>query len=159
MAKIDPATVPVKSGSIYPPPYDVQMAGRSSLRLGQAGGLTQFGVNLVTLAPGARSSLRHWHAEEDEFVYVIAGALVMITDDGETAMAPGDCAAFPAGRADGHCFENRGGAPSRFLVVGGRAPVEVVTYADVDLKVTLAGGEARFTRRDGSPYAPDEGSA
>ncbi|WP_424989891.1 cupin domain-containing protein [Fluviibacterium sp. S390] len=152
MPKIDPATVPLKTRSIYPAPYAAQMAGRKSLRLGQAGGLTQFGVNLVILKPGARSSLRHWHLNEDEFVMVLEGDLTLIDDDGETAMAPGDCAAFPAGDANGHCFVNRSEAEGRFLVVGSKAPHEVATYSDIDLKVTMAEGAATFTRKDGSPY-------
>jgi uncharacterized cupin superfamily protein len=150
--KIDLAKVPVKSGSIYPAPYAAMMAGRSSLRLGEAGGLTQFGVNLVMLAPGAMSSLRHWHLNEDEFVMVTQGECVMVTDAGETLMRVGDCAAFPANTPDGHHFINRSTAPAQFLVVGSRAPIEVATYSDVDLKVTMQGGKADFTHKDGSPY-------
>lgn len=156
MPKIDPDAVPVKSGSIYPAPYAAQMAGRSSLRLGQAGGLTQFGVNLVILAPGARSSLRHWHLNEDEFVMVLEGQLILHDDSGETPMAPGDCAAFPAGDANGHCLINRSGSEARFLVVGSKAPLEIATYSDVDMKAKLEGGSALFTRRDGSPL-PETG--
>lgn len=152
MPKIDLDAVPVKTGSIYPAPYAAQMAGRSSLRLGQAGGLTQFGVNLVTLEPGARSSLRHWHAHEDEFVMVTEGTLTLLDEAGETEMRPGDCAAFPAGEANGHCLINRGSVPGRFLVVGSKAPREVATYSDVDLVVTIENGAAAFTRRDGAPY-------
>jgi uncharacterized cupin superfamily protein len=153
MPKIDLDTVPKKTGSIYPEPYSGQMVGRSSLRLGQAGGLTQFGANLVTLEPGARSSLRHWHLNEDEFVMVTEeGALVLVEDAGETEMGPGDCAAFPAGQPDGHCFINRSGAVARFLVVGSKVPREVGTYSDIDLKVTIDGGTATFTRKDGTPY-------
>ena len=152
MPKIDLAKVPVKTGSIYPEPYATQMQGRSSLRLGQAGGLTQFGANLVILAPGARSSLRHWHRHEDEFVMVTQGECVLIEDAGETVMRPGDCAAFPAGAADGHCLVNRSGTEARFLVVGTKAPSEVATYSDVDLRVEMEGGTARFTYKDGTPW-------
>ena len=152
MPKIDLAKVPVKTGSIYPEPYAAQMQGRSSLRLGQAGGLTQFGVNLVILAPGARSSLRHWHRNEDEFVMVTEGECVLVQDAGETLMLPGDCAAFPAGDPDGHCFINRSGAEARFLVVGTKAPSEVATYSDVDMVVAMEGGSARFTYKDGTPW-------
>ncbi|HMO71872.1 MAG TPA: cupin domain-containing protein, partial [Paracoccaceae bacterium] len=112
MPVIDPAKVPVRTGSIYPAPYAAMMAGRSSLRLGDAAGLTQFGVNLVTLEPGALSSLRHWHLHEDEFVMVTDGECTLIDDDGEHVMRPGDCAAFPAGDANGHHFVNRTGAPA-----------------------------------------------
>lgn len=158
MPKLDLARVPVKTGSIYPAPYAAMMAGRSSLRLGEAGGLTQFGVNLVTLEPGALSSLRHWHMAEDEFVMVTEGECVMVTDAGEEVMRAGDCAAFPAGVADGHHFINRSGAAARFLVVGSKAAREVATYSDVDLVVTVEGKSATFTRKDGSPYVPSEGA-
>jgi len=157
--KIDLATAPVKTGSIYPAPYDREVVGRSSLRLGQAGGLSQFGVNLVTLEPGAKSSMRHWHSDEDEFVMVTEGELVLVEDAGETVMHPGDCAAFPAGNPDGHCLVNRTAAVARFLIVGTRAPRDVATYSDVDLMVTRQGGEARFTRKDGSSYHPPEDAA
>ncbi|MCA3451153.1 MAG: cupin domain-containing protein [Rhodobacter sp.] len=157
MPKIDLATVPVKTGSIYPESYAAQMRGRSSLRLGQAGGLTQFGANLVILAPGARSSLRHWHRHEDEFVMVTQGECVLVQDAGETVMRAGDCAAFPAGDPDGHCLVNRSKAESRFLVVGTRAPSEVATYSDVDMMVVVEGGDARFTYKDGTPWAGPRG--
>lgn len=153
MARLDLTRVPVKTGSIYPEPYASMMRGRSSLRLGEAGGLTQFGVNLVTLDPGAVSSLRHWHLAEDEFVMVTEGTCTLITDAGETEMAPGDCAAFPANTPDGHQFVNRTDRPARFLVVGSKATREVATYSDVDLKVTIEGGKATFTYRDGTPFA------
>lgn len=153
MPRLDLTQVPVKTGSIYPEPYAAMMKGRSSLRLGDAGGLTQFGVNLVTLEPGALSSLRHWHLAEDEFVMVTAGECVMVQDDGETVMRPGDCAAFPAGSTDGHHFINRSDRPAQFLVVGTKAPREVATYSDVDLRVELEGGKARFTYRDGTEWA------
>ena len=152
MPKLDLTKVPVKSGSIYPEPYAAMMQGRSSLRLGDAGGLTQFGVNLVTQHPGALSSLRHWHLHEDEFVMVTAGRCTLITDAGETEMGPGDCAAFPAGRPDGHHFVNRSAEMAQFLVVGTKAPQEVATYSDVDLRVEMAAGRARFTYKDGSDW-------
>ena len=156
MPKLDLSKAPVRTGSIYPAPYAAMMAGRSSLRLGDLGGLTQFGVNLVTLAPGARSSLRHWHTHEDEFVMVTEGRLLLIDDEGEHAMTAGDCAAFPAGQANGHCFENRTETEARFLVIGTRAPREVATYSDVDLRVTIEPGGAVFTRKDGRPYEQEE---
>lgn len=152
MPVIDPAKVPVKTSSIYPEPYAGMMKGRSSLRLGDAGGLTQFGVNLVMLEPGALSSLRHWHLKEDEFVMVTEGECTLVQDAGETVMRPGDCAAFPAGSPDGHHFINRTNQPARFLVVGTRSPSEVATYSDVDLRVEIDGGKARFTYRDGTDW-------
>jgi uncharacterized cupin superfamily protein len=152
MPKLDLATVPLKTGSIYPEPYASMMAGRTSLRLGQAGGLTQFGVNIVILQPGATSSLRHWHRNEDEFVMILEGECVMHQDAGETLMRPGDCAAFAAGDTDGHCFENRTDREARFLVVGTKAPAEVATYSDVDMVVHVEGAAARFTYKDGTPW-------
>lgn len=157
MGVIDLSKAPVKTGSIYPQPYAARMRGRSSIRLGEAGGLTQFGANLVILAPGALSSLRHWHAHEDEFVMIVAGELVLVQDEGETVMRPGDCAAFPAGEPNGHHLVNHSDTEARFLVVGTRAPREVATYSDVDLMIEIEDGQARFTRKDGSPYvAPEE---
>jgi uncharacterized cupin superfamily protein len=152
MPIIDTATCPVKTGSIYPAPYDAMMAGRSSLRLGQAGGLTQFGANLVMLAPGALSSLRHWHEREDEFVMVTEGECTLIDDTGAHVMRPGDCAAFPAGDQNGHHFVNRTDAPAAFLVVGSRMDPERATYSDVDLVVDKCDGTLTFTRKDGTTY-------
>ena len=152
MPVIDPTKVPVKTGSIYPEPYASMMAGRSSLRLGDAGGLTQFGANLVILEPGALSSLRHWHQHEDEFVMVTEGECTLVQDGGETVMRPGDCAAFPAGSTDGHHFINRSDSVARFLVVGSKAPREVATYSDVDLRVEIEAGKARFTYKDGTDF-------
>lgn len=156
MGVIDKSRVPVKTGSIYPEPYASQMAGRSSLRLGDAGGLTQFGVNEVILAPGAVSSLRHWHHREDEFVMVLQGECTLVQDEGETVLRPGDCAAFPAGVANGHHLINRTDREARFLVVGSRMNPERVTYSDVDLELELKDGQATFTHRDGTPLQGEE---
>ena len=155
MPVIDKTTVPVKTGSIYPAPYAAMMAGRSSLRLGDAGGLTQFGVNEVILAPGARSSLRHWHHREDEFVMILQGECTLVQDEGEYTMRPGDCAAFPAGNTNGHCFINKTAAEARFLVIGSRMNPEKATYSDVDLEVEMKDGKATFTLKDGTPYLGD----
>ncbi len=156
MPKIDKDAAPLRTGSIYPPPWDAQMAGRTSLRLGDAGGLTQFGVNLVRLAPGAVSSLRHWHLKEDEFVWVTEGVLHLVEDEGATEMHPGDCAAFPANTPNGHRFENRSDAPAAFLVIGSRMPGEEATYSDVDLRVRITEAGPVFTRRDGSALPSTE---
>jgi uncharacterized cupin superfamily protein len=155
MPKLDQSAVPLKTGSIYPSPYREMMAGRSSLRLGEAGGLTQFGVNLVLMEPGAMSSLRHWHLNEDEFVYVTEGELVLVQDEGETPMRPGDCAAFKAGDTNGHHFLNRSDRVAKFLVVGTKAPQETATYSDVDMVVHMtqgAEGKAEFVHKDGTPW-------
>ncbi len=152
MPKLDLTKVPVKTGSIYPEPYAAMVAGRSSLRLGDAGGLTQFGANLVILQPGALSSLRHWHLNEDEFVMVTEGDCVLVQDGGESLMQVGDCAAFAAGSTDGHQFINRSAVVAKFLVVGTKSRAEVATYSDVDLQVHIASGKARFTYKDGSDW-------
>jgi len=152
MPVIDISKAPVKTGSIYPKPHDAEMAGRWSIRLGEAGGLTQYGVNIVVLEPGAKSSLRHWHLKEDEFVIVTQGTCTLIDDDGRHEMGVGDCAAFPAGDENGHHFVNKTGEEARFLVVGTKAAHEVATYSDVDLKVEIDAGQATFTHRDGTAF-------
>jgi len=151
MPKLDLSKAPIKTGSIYPEPYASQMTGRTSLRLGDLGGLNQFGANIVILQPGAKSSLRHWHQNEDEFVMIIEGELTLIQDDGETQMGPGDCAAFPAGDRNGHHFINKSDTEARFFVVGTKEKQEVVIYPDVDLMLTVKNGNATFTRQDGGP--------
>ncbi|MDQ2066803.1 cupin domain-containing protein [Xinfangfangia sp. CPCC 101601] len=155
MRKLDLTKVPLKAGSLYPEPYAEMMQGRSSLRLGQAAGLTQFGVNLVTLKPGALSSLRHWHKAEDEFIMVMAGECVLVTDAGEETMRQGDCVGFPAGQPDGHHLINRGDTPAVFLVIGSKAAEETVTYTDVDLLLRSTDGVTTFTHKDGRPYQPE----
>lgn len=155
MPVIDQTKCPVKTGSIYPEPYASMMQGRSSLRLGEAGGLTQFGVNMVMLEPGAMSALRHWHHNEDEFVWVVEGECTLIQDAGETLMRPGDCAAFKAGDQNGHHFLNRTDKVAKFLVVGTKAMQETAVYSDVDMMVHLNPGEMRkvlFTHKDGSDW-------
>ncbi len=153
MPKLDIDAAPLKTGSIYPEPYAGQMAGRSSRRLGQLAGLTQFGVNIIELEPGAVASLRHWHLKEDEFAIVLTGTLVLAEDTGETVMRQGECAAWKAGVPVGHRFENRSGAPASFLVVGTSDPNEVATYTQVDMKLIKAGGKTRITYHDGSDWA------
>lgn len=150
MPVIDKSKLTPRTGSIYPAPYDAEMAGRSSLRLGDAGGLSQFGANLVMLEPGAKSSLRHWHQNEDEFVMVTEGVCTLVDDNGETQMSVGECAAFPANDPNGHQFINKTDARVAFLVIGTRSDDEIATYSDVDLKLHLKDGDANFTRRDGS---------
>lgn len=154
MPKIDLDAVPHKKGSIYPAPFDAQMEGRSSLRVGQAGGLTQFGANIVILQPGAMSSLRHWHMKEDEFVMVTQGVVTLVQDAGPVEMTVGDCAAFPAGAADGHHFLNRTNEEVRFLVVGTKDPKEVAYYSDVDLMVEVDGPSFTFKTKSGALYQP-----
>lgn len=155
MPKIDLASLAPRTGSIYPAPHDAEMEGRSSLRVGDAGGLTQFGANIVILAPGAKSSLRHWHEQQDEFAMVIAGSCTLIDEDGAHPMGVGDCAAFPAGDGNGHHFVNETDEEARFLVIGTRTQDETAWYSDLDLKVTMNAEGATFTRKDGTPYTGD----
>lgn len=123
MPKLDLNSIPTRRGSGYPEPFDQQPANRARQRLGDAGGLTQFGVNLLRLPPGSWSSQRHWHSEEDEFVYVVEGEVVLITDQGEEVMAAGDCAAFPKNSPNGHHLVNRSDATVVCLEVDrGRPP-------------------------------------
>ena len=153
MGKIEQSELARKTGSGYPEPYASMMSKRSYLKLGDAGGLTQFGVNITILEPGGMSSMRHWHMHEDEFVMVTQGEVVMVTDNGETVMRAGDCAAFPAGVENGHHFLNKSDAEARFLVIGTRAAQETVYYSDVDMMVTDIDGVGTYTRKDGSPIA------
>jgi len=150
MPKIDLAAVPETSRTGYPEPYSDDVAGRSYRRLGAHGGITDFGVNLARLKPGAWSSQRHWHSSEDEFVVLLEGVAVLITDAGETVMRPGDCAAFPAGRADAHHLVNRSVRDAVFLVVGADKPADTCHYPDIDLH--LPRNDGGFTHKDGTPY-------
>lgn len=150
MAKIDLSRIQRNSGSGYPEPYASMMNKRSYLRVGDAGGLTQFGANITILEPGGLSSMRHWHTTEDEFVMVIQGEVMLVNDDGETAMRQGDCAAFPAGEENGHHFINRSSDEARFLVIGTRASRETVYYSDIDMMVNDVDGAGTYTRKDGS---------
>ena len=159
MPKIDLDSAPMKSGSIYPEPFASQMAGRTSLRLGDAGGLSQFGANIVILAPGAMSSQRHWHCHEDEFVMIVSGELVLIEDSGETVLSEGDAAAFPAGAQNGHHLVNRSKAEARFLVIGTRAPEEYAEYPDIDMRLRSDTGGYSFTHKDGTPYPDGQGTS
>lgn len=154
MPKLDLAAIAVHTGSSYPAPFDQPVAGRMRQRLGDAGGLTQFGVNRIELPPGCWSGQRHWHAAEDEFVYVIAGEVVLVTDQGEQLLRAGDCAAFAANTPNAHQLINRSAAPAVCLEVGSRKPDERVVYADIDLLFDAASGS--YTHRDGRPY-PDPG--
>ena len=148
--RIDPTTAPERRGASYPAPFHEPCIERSRRRLGDAAGLTQFGVNLLRLPPGAWSSQRHWHAEEDEFVYVLDGEVVLVTNAGEEVLRPGDCAGFKAGVADGHHLKNLSDRDALVLEVGSRKANEAVDYPDIDL-VMPAGG-AGYHHRDGRPY-------
>ncbi|MDP6706254.1 MAG: cupin domain-containing protein [Alphaproteobacteria bacterium] len=148
---VDPNDLQGRTGSAYPAAFQGVVEGREVRALGDALGLSNFGVNLVTLQPGAASSQRHWHSREDEFVYVLDGDLILVTEAGETALGPGMAAGFPAGKPDGHCLVNRSDRPVRFLVVGDRSAADECHYPDIDLHMKR-GLSARFTRKDGSDH-------
>jgi uncharacterized cupin superfamily protein len=152
MAKrIDVQAVPTASGSGYPAPFDRPCEGRKRQRLGDAAGLSDFGVNLLRLAPGAWSSQRHWHSAEDEFVYVLEGEVVLITDTGAEILRPGDCAGFKAGVHDGHHLQNRTGRDAVVLEVGARKRAEDEgDYPDIDLRFLK--GNGGYVHKDGTPY-------
>jgi uncharacterized cupin superfamily protein len=150
--KIDIQAAPMRTGTDYPPPFDAPCRGRERRRLGDAAGLTQFGINLLRLPPGYWSSQRHWQHREDEFVYVVAGEVVMVTDDGEEVLRAGDCAGFKGGDPNGHHLQNRSTADALLLEIGTRLPdgEDGVTYPDIDLHI--AAGSTRYTHKDREPY-------
>ena len=152
MPKIDVAALSWRSRTGYPEALREIVNGRERKALGDAGGLTQFGVNFTRLKPGAATALRHWHEREDEFVYVLEGELVLIEDDGETVLGPGDAAAFKAGVANGHHLVNRSGRDALLLEIGTRSTVERCHYPDVDLAAVTDEAGDRFTRKSGEPY-------
>ena len=156
MPKIDLDSAPTREGSSYPAPFDEPCRKRKSWRLGDAGGLTQFGVHLMRLGPGAWASQRHWHEREDEFVHVLEGELVLVEDGGETILRAGDSAAWPAGIHDGHHLQNRSDHEAAFLIVGGRDDADHGEYVDIDMTFgtgRYSGGKADiFRHKDGTPY-------
>lgn len=149
--KIDVAALPRIVGTRYPAPYDEPCRSRERRRLGDAAGLSQYGVNLLRLPPGAWSAQRHWHQHEDEFVYVLAGEVTLVTNAGEEVFRAGDCAGFKAGDPDGHCFQNRSGEDALMLEVGTRTPSgDEVQYPGLDLRVVA--GRPGFAHADGTPW-------
>ena len=152
---LDPQIVPPRRGSDYPAPFKAAVESREKRPLGDALGLSQFGVNLVTLPSGCWSAQRHWHTHEDEFVYVLDGELTLVTDDGEQVLGPGTAAGFPAGKADGHHLINRTEKPAVYLEVGTRRDdVDEVDYPDIDMAVRHRDGRQMFVRKNGEPYRP-----
>jgi uncharacterized cupin superfamily protein len=148
--RIDPAALTAIVGTFYPPPYDEPCRARERTRLGDAAGLTQFGVNLLRLPPGAWSAQRHWHVGEDEFIYVLSGEVVLVTDAGDEVLRPGDCAGFKASDKNGHCLQNRSGTDATVLEIGTRVPGgDTAYYPECDM---IAAGGGTYTRRDGTPY-------
>ena len=149
---LDPTSVEGLRRSGYPEPYRSLMGDRSKKRLGDACGITKFGVNLVTLGPGARSALRHWHTLEDEFVYVVAGEVVLITDAGEQTLQAGMCAGYPAGSRDAHHMVNRSSAPAQYLEIGNRIDGDNAFYPDDDLMWVETEGGTIAAHKDGRRY-------
>jgi uncharacterized cupin superfamily protein len=152
MPKIDIASLKIDSSSNYPQPYRQAVAGRQRLRLGNAAGLDQFGVNLTTLKPGAWSSQRHWHEAEDELIYVLEGELVLCEDAGEIVLRPGDAAGWKANSGNGHCLINRSGHDAVFLEIGTRSTHERVVYPDIDMRVERDASGSRNLHKSGEPY-------
>jgi uncharacterized cupin superfamily protein len=143
-------------GTLYPPPLDAPCRARERRRIGNAAGLTQFGVNIVRLPPGAWSSQRHWHTATDELVYVLSGELVLVTDEGEEILRAGDAAGFKANDRNGHHLQNRSPQDATFLEMGTRVPGDAATYSDVDLLSPPDQQPAIYTHRDGTPYPAQE---
>ena len=147
------ASVPIRrKPSAYPEPFASQMVGREKRQLGEPFGLTNFGVNLTRLAPGAVSSLRHAHTKQDEFIYVLVGNPTLHTDEGRTRLAPGMCAGFKAGTGNGHRLINETSVDVVYLEVGDRTANDQASYPDEDLMAMLIEGQWRFLHKDGTPY-------
>jgi uncharacterized cupin superfamily protein len=152
--RIDVAAIASIVGTLYPSPFDEPCRGRSRRKLGDVAGLTQFGVNLLRLAPGAWSSQRHWHTHSDEFIYVLSGEVMLAGDDGEELLRAGDAAGFKAGDTNGHCLRNRSDSDVLILEIGSRIAEDGGFYSDIDMIAPPEGTSARYARRDGTPY-PD----
>lgn len=138
--------------SNYPEPFASMMAGRLKRPLGDLFGLSNFGVNLTRLAPNSVSALRHAHTKQDEFIYVLQGRPVLITDEGRTQLEPGICTGFKAGTGNGHALVNESADEVVYLEVGDRTPGDAATYPDDDLQATLVEGSWKFAHKDGTPY-------
>ena len=149
---LDPATVEPLVGYDYPGSFNEPCSKREWREMGNALGLTQFGVNLTVLPPGEWSSQRHWHMNEDEFVYILDGEVVLVTDDGEQILRAGMAAGFPAGKRDGHHLINRSARPASFIEMGTRAKSENCEYSDIDMTFDVRDGVERFLHKNGEPY-------
>lgn len=152
MPKVDIATVPVRSSTFYPDELKSECMGRHRKQLGDVVGLTQFGVNITRIEPGQASSLRHWHEQEDEFIYMIEGELVLAENDGEVVLKPGDCAGFKANSGNAHRLINRGAVDAIYFEVGTRSKHEKVHYPDVDLMLVRDDSGRRYLHKSGEPY-------
>jgi uncharacterized cupin superfamily protein len=155
MPKIDIKAVAKRKGSSYPAPFHLAAGERVRRSLGNAGGLTDFGVNLLHLPPGAWSSQRHWHSHEEEFVWVLEGEVVLVTEAGEEVLRAGDCAAFPKNAANGHNLINKSASIAVCLEIGTNSVDDTCTYPDIDMRVSNSDGG--YVHMDGTPYPPREG--
>jgi uncharacterized cupin superfamily protein len=152
MPKLDLAAIPQTNRTGYPAPYDANVEGRWYRRLAPVAGLTAMGASHVVLKPGAWSSQRHWHGEEDELVVMLSGEAVLVEDEGETVMRPGDVAAWAAGVRNGHVLQNRSDDECVFLAISaGDSEKDWGEYPDIDMTFSRAGG---FAHKDGTPYPP-----
>ncbi len=149
---LDPKTLPVKKGSSYPEPFKAAVAGRERRALGDALGLANFGVNFTRLPPGTASSQRHCHSRQDEFVYIVEGEVVLVTDAGEQDLSAGMVAGFPAGTGDGHHLVNRSDRDALYLEIGDRSANDECDYPDIDMLVRLIDGEEKYVHKDVTPY-------
>jgi uncharacterized cupin superfamily protein len=156
MPKIDIDQLKIDTYTGYPEPFRQAVLGRERKRLGNAVGLDQFGVNLSRLKPGAASSQRHWHQNEDELVYVLEGELVLCEDGGETILKPGDAAGWKAGVANGHCLINRAERDAVYIEIGSRAARETANYPDIDMRAERDDKGMRYAHKDGTPYPGSE---
>jgi uncharacterized cupin superfamily protein len=154
--RIDVSSLPTVIGTTYPQPFDAPCLKRERRRLGDAAGLTQFGVNLLRLPPGVWSSQRHWHTQGDEFVYILQGEVTLVTDDGEEILHAGDAAGFKGGDSNGHCLRNLSQADALVLEIGTRDRTEKAYYSEIDMMVQPGG---LYTKRDGTLYPKRERSA
>jgi uncharacterized cupin superfamily protein len=150
--RIDPAVLTAVVGTLYPSPFDVPCRAKQRRKLGDAAGLTRFGVNLLTLPAGAWSSQRHWHTESEEFIYVLSGEVTLVTDAGEELLSSGEAAGFKAGERNGHCLQNRSSADAHVLEIGTRVATDAADYPGIDMLCPPGGKPAAYTHRDGTPY-------
>ena len=151
MPRIDISRIPAQQIASYPKEFAAVISGREKQRIGDAVGLTQFGVNITRIKAGAASALRHWHEQEDEFIYVLEGELVLQENDGETLLRPGDAAGFKAASGVAHCLINRTQHDAVYLEVGTRAASERVHYPDVDFLMERDATGRRYFRTSGEP--------
>ncbi len=150
---IDPFSLPGKQGTGYPAPFDKVVEGRDKRALAAPFNLTNLGINMITLPPGASSSQRHWHTKQDEFVYMVDGELMLVTDAGDQVMTPGMVVGFAAGVENGHHLVNRSGREASFLVVADNTPGDEGGYSDIDMLFVRRDGRDLYVHKDGTPYA------